>query len=134
MLTYIILDWDLITPILDGTILPGVTRDSVLALAASHTNGTSSLSPNLPKIHQYERRLTMFELLDYHRNGDLLEAFGSGTAAIICPVKSIGYDGSDIYLPSYAGGFGPVARAMWERIVEIQEGRRESDWSVVCEE
>jgi branched-chain amino acid aminotransferase len=64
----------------------------------------------------------------------LLEAFGAGTAVIIAPVGRIGYEGKDIVLPQHNGAYGPVSRALWERIVDIQQGKVEwEDWSVICE-
>ncbi|KAH8111473.1 branched-chain amino acid aminotransferase II [Phellopilus nigrolimitatus] len=124
-------DLDVLTPPLDGTILPGVTRNSVLALAAAHSPETPlpGLSPTL-RLHTHERVITMPELREYSSKGDLLEAFCVGTAAIVAPVDRIGYEGEDIVLPEDA----PVADALCERIEAIQEGRFEWDgWSVRCE-
>lgn len=132
------LDVGLLTPPLDGTILPGVTRDSVLALATLlHTNPSLapySSTPNFPKkIHAQEVRITMPQLLELHKSGSLLEAFGVGTAAVLAPVERIGYEGEDLILPAYEDGLGPIGRAMYDSIVAIQEGRAEcEDWSVVC--
>lgn len=130
---------DLVTPALDGTILPGVTRDSILALGRAHTpNPTSAASLStptslIPTIHTHERSFTMADMTAQLANGTLLEAFGCGTASILCPVSKIGYEGEDLVLPTYDGGVGPVSRALWQRMVDIQEGRRESEWSVLCE-
>lgn len=135
----VLADLDLITPALDGTILPGVTRDSILSLARTHgsdPHSPSSLSTSktlIPKLHAHERAFNMAQFISWLEDGTLLEAFGSGTASIICPVSRIGYEGRDLVLPTYEGGAGPVSKALWERIVEIQEGRRESQWSVLCE-
>lgn len=132
-------DIDLITPALDGTILPGVTRDCILSLAKTHVPDASSpesLSTSarpIPRLHAEERQYTIAELVSWLEQGVLLEAFGAGTAAIICPVSKIGWEGKDLILPEYEEGVGPVSKALWERIVEIQEGRRESSWSVKCE-
>ncbi|KAG9036265.1 hypothetical protein FRB95_009413 [Tulasnella sp. JGI-2019a] len=132
-------DLDLITPALDGTILPGVTRDSILALGRTHTpnpSSCSSLSTTnqiIPKIYTHEKSFTMPEFISYLNDGTLLEAFGCGTASILCPVSKIGYEGKDLVLPVYEEGVGPVSKALWQRMVDIQEGRRESEWSVLCE-
>ena len=77
-----------ITPALSGTILPGVTRDSVLTL----------LRESGAKLE--ERPITIDELLAAHAMGDLLEAFGIGTAAIIAPIACIGYQGKDYEIPT----------------------------------
>ncbi|EPQ61304.1 branched-chain amino acid aminotransferase II [Gloeophyllum trabeum ATCC 11539] len=140
-------DLDVITPPLDGTILPGLTRDSCLALVRAHTPSTRAL-PALPpatRVHAHERTLTVADLVRWYAEGRLLEAFGVGTAVVVVPVGRIGYEVEvagkeekevrDVLLPEYEGGYGPVARALWERVVEIQEGRAEWErWSVSCEE
>lgn len=76
----------------------------------------------------------MSDLAGWSAEGKLLEAFGVGTAVVVAPVGKIGYKGKDIVLPGHKGIYGPVSRALWERIVDIQEGRMEWDgWSVPCE-
>ncbi len=76
----------------------------------------------------------MTELNTWAQNGSLLEAFGVGTAVIVAAVGRIGHEGKDINLPTYEGGLGPVGRALYDRISDIQEGKFEwEDWSVVCE-
>lgn len=126
---------DVITPPLDGTILPGITRASCLSLAAAHPFQTSlpALSHGL-RLHTHERRLTMRDLAAWGAQGRLREAFGVGTAVIVAPIGRIGFEGRDLVLPEHKGGLGPIARALWERIVDIQEGRVEWEgWSVRCE-
>jgi branched-chain amino acid aminotransferase len=128
------LDLDLVTPPLDGTILPGLTRDSCLSLAAAHLSKTTL--PGLPnvRLHTHERPFTMRDLAAWCADGKLLEAFGAGTAVIIAPVGRIGYEGKDLVLPQHKGAYGPVSRALWERIVDIQQGKVEWEgWSVLCE-
>jgi branched-chain amino acid aminotransferase len=132
--TNITLDLDLVTPPLDGTILPGLTRDSCLSLAAAHPSKTTL--PGLPnvRLHTHERPFTMRDLAAWCADGKLLEAFGAGTAVIIAPVGRIGYEGKDLVLPQHKGAYGPVSRALWERIVDIQQGRVEWEgWSALCE-
>ena len=69
---------ELVTPPLDGMILPGVTRDSVLSLARSHAAGTLRI-PNLTsKLVVSERGVTMKEICDAVQSGRLVEMFGSG--------------------------------------------------------
>lgn len=55
---------------------------------------------------------------------------GSGTAAIICQIERIGYQGKDIHIATGEGGLGDVARAVLNRIEDIQNGRVEHEWSV----
>lgn len=125
---------DVITPPLDGTILPGITRDSVLALTSSHSAKESlpGLSPAI-RLYTHERTLTMSDILKYSKDGLLLEAFCVGTAVIVAPVGRIGYDGKDIELPKHTKGLGPIGSALSDRIIAIQEGRFEyKGWSVAC--
>lgn len=128
-------DVDLITPALDGTILPGITRESTITLANAHTSGKITLpgvSPSL-KIHTYERPLTMSEIAGYCDQGRILECFGVGTAVIVAPVSKIGWKGRDLVLPKYEGGLGPIGKGLWTTIIEIQTGRKEFEgWSVPC--
>ena len=64
----------------------------------------------------------------------LLEAFGVGTAVIVSGVGAVGLEGHpDINIPEYNGGLGPVGRALYGGITDIQGGRVEfGDWSYVC--
>ena len=71
----------MVTAPLDGTILPGVTRDSMLAMLREE--GEYKVT---------ERIYTLKEVLKALDEGRLIEAFGSGTAAIVSPVKGIKYN------------------------------------------
>ena len=107
---------ELVTPPLDGTILPGVTRACILDLARSWGEFTVS-----------ERRVTMPEVARAAAEGRLLEVFGSGTAAVVAPVKSIHYAGTDIAVPldpaNPSAGAGPLATRFWSSLLAIQYGR-----------
>ncbi|KAI0247839.1 branched-chain amino acid aminotransferase II [Lactifluus subvellereus] len=157
-------DLDVVTPPLDGTILPGVTRDSVLALLSHHPHTTTAALPQLPahtRIHTAERPLTMSELFAASTASTLREFFCVGTAAVVIPAARIGWrrqpptaagdshshsdsdrdqddeevvveEVEDISLPVVGGG-GSLAQALWERLVDIQEGRVEWEgWGVPC--
>ena len=82
---------DVVTPPLDGTILPGVTRASVLSLL-SHTPHTAALPQLLAdvRLHTAERPLTMSELFAATEAGTLREVFCVGTAAVVIPAACIG--------------------------------------------
>jgi branched-chain amino acid aminotransferase len=74
---------ELVTPPLDGMILPGVTRDSVLSLARSHAAGTLRI-PNLTtKLVVSERGVTMKEVSEAVQSGRLVEMFGSGEYSFV---------------------------------------------------
>lgn len=125
---------ELVTPPLDGMILPGVTRDSVLALARDHASGVKRLA-NLPdKLIVSERPVTMKEVKEASQSGSLVELFGAGTAAVISPVDKIGYLGEDVLIPTGEDGMGPVSRPIWKQLVGIQTGTIPSDWSVLVAE
>ena len=113
---------ELVTAPLDGTILEGVTRDSVLALARER------LVPEGWKVD--ERKYTMKELAEAADEGRLLEAFGTGTAAIVSPVRSISWRGKlvDCGL-SEVEESGEIALKMKEWIEAIQYGDEEHEWS-----
>ncbi|KAH9858608.1 branched-chain amino acid aminotransferase II [Lenzites betulinus] len=126
---------DVVTPPLDGTILPGVTRESVLDLAAAHSSRTAlpNLSPSL-RLFPVERVFTMAELQTWLSQDRVLEVFAVGTAVIVVPIGRIGYQGEDIMLPSFEGGLGPVGRALHTRITDIQDGRFDwQGWSMPCD-
>ena len=110
---------ELITAPLDGTILPGVTRRSILELARDSGKFTVS-----------ERDLGMKEILAAKKEGRLLEAFGAGTAAVVAPIKTIVFKDENIDLPT-GEVIGPVAQEMWDAILDIQYGRIEHPWSVI---
>ncbi|CBN77949.1 C-terminal fragment branched chain amino acid aminotransferase BACT3 [Ectocarpus siliculosus] len=59
----------------------------------------------------------------------LLEVFGTGTAAVISPVNGIKYREHDIEVPS-GDCIGPLAKRFWETLTDIQYGRVEHPWSV----
>ena len=73
---------ELATPPLDGSILPGVTRDSILSLTRSW--GEFKVT---------ERYMNMPQLRDAVKENRVLEVFGAGTACIVTPVKTIEYNG-----------------------------------------
>jgi branched-chain amino acid aminotransferase len=73
---------ELVTPALDGTILPGVTRDSVLTLMKEKN-----------KFKVSERSFSIQELTQACTEGRVYEAFGAGTAAVVCPIKELVFQG-----------------------------------------
>lgn len=112
---------ELITAPLDGTILEGVTRDSVLGLAKDR------LEPEGWKVS--ERKYTMPELAEAAKDGRLLEVFGSGTAAVVSPVRRISWRDQvvDCGLADNVEA-GPIAQQMKDWIEAIQYGDEEHPW------
>jgi len=103
---FFLIEDELITAPLNGSILPGVTRDSVIRIVKEWD------------IQMTERSLTIDEVIAAARNGSLKEAFGAGTAAVISPVGQITYKGEDFIV---AGGkMGELSRRLYDEIVAIQ--------------
>jgi branched-chain amino acid aminotransferase len=104
-------DNELITPELTGSILEGVTRDSILTLAPEF-----GLTP-------VERRVEMAELLDGIRSGQVTELFACGTAAVATPIGAL-HDETGSYQVG-SGESGETTLALRQRLVDIQYGRAE---------
>ncbi len=99
---------ELITPPLAGSILPGVTRNSVIALAG-HL-GTKVV----------ERPISIEEVIKTSENGSLKEAFASGTAAVISPVGHIYFRDKEYAING--GKTGTLALKLYNEILKIQYG------------
>lgn len=99
---------EIVTPELNGSILAGNTRDSVLELLRSE-----NLVVN-------ERRITIGELLKQHQEGNLLEAFGTGTAAVISPIGELSYKGKSFVIGKNEPG--PLSQRLYKTIQGIQAG------------
>ncbi len=97
-----------VTPPLSGTILPGVTRDCVLTLIDEWG------------LAREERRISMDEIRDASQRGLLSEAFGAGTAAVVAPVQSIQYRGTDIEVPD--PGSDSLSKRLYDELTGIQYG------------
>jgi branched-chain amino acid aminotransferase len=106
---FFVIDNQLITPALNGSILPGITRDSVLKLARQW------------KLPAVERKITIDEVMAAHEAGTLNEIFGSGTAAVISPVGQLKYE--DRVIVVREGKVGPLAQKFYDAITDIQYGR-----------
>ena len=91
------------------------------------------MDPDIP-VYVHETPITIGDMCKWASENRLLEAFGVGTAAVVSGVSAIGLDGHpDIEIPEHEGGLGPVGRALYNRITDIQEGKVEfGDWSYVC--
>ncbi|MCJ1445023.1 MAG: branched-chain-amino-acid transaminase bat2 [Stictis urceolatum] len=115
---------ELVTAPLDGTILEGVTRDSVLTLARER------LVPQGWKVS--ERYVKMSDLAEASDGGDLVEAFGAGTAAVVSPIRRIHWRGRDVFCGLKPGiEAGETATQMKAWIEGIQYGDEgDSSWSV----
>ncbi|KAI1814222.1 branched-chain amino acid aminotransferase [Poronia punctata] len=116
---------ELVTAPLDGTILEGVTRDSILSLARE------KLAPEGWLVS--ERKITMPELDEASEQGRLIEVFGAGTAAIVSPVRKISWKGKlvDCGLSEHEES-GEIALRMKGWMEARQYGDEEHEWSYIC--
>lgn len=100
-----------ITPMLNGSILPGVTRRSCVDLCKSWG------------LQVEERKVSVDELYEAAKNGSLEEVWGTGTAAVISPVGHLRY--KDHVLQIGDGNIGPVSQKLYDTITGIQTGKVE---------
>ncbi|NLF27700.1 MAG: branched-chain amino acid aminotransferase [Clostridiales bacterium] len=103
-----VIDGKVVTPMLNGSILPGITRDSILTLS-KHLGYEAE-----------ERRLPIEEVFEAARAGRLDEAFGTGTAAVVSPVgklcwreECVGINGGEI---------GPLTQKLYDTLTGMQYG------------
>ena len=108
----------IVTPELNGSILPGVTRDSVLELCREW---------GLPV---KETKISIDDIYEAHSKGLLEEVFGTGTAAVISPVGQLRWE--DHIMQVQDGGIGPVSRKLYDTLTGIQLGKIEdyNHWTV----
>lgn len=107
-----VIDDELITPTLDkGTVLAGVTRNTVLTLAKEWGMKVS------------ERNISIDEVVEAHKNGKVKEVFGTGTAAVISPVGLLEHKGKEMVFNDMK--IGPVAQKFYDTITGIQYGEIE---------
>lgn len=108
---FFIIDQEIITAPLTGSVLRGITRDSVIRLSKDWGLKVS------------ERKISIQEIIDAAKNGRLTEAFGAGTAAVISPVGQITYMGEDY---TVAGGrMGEISQRLYNELIAIQYGYKE---------
>jgi len=100
---------EVITPPLAGTILDGVTRNSILTLMRDWGLRVS------------ERKVSIDEVMAAGRDGTLKEMWGTGTAAVVSPVGQLGYKGETITIGG--GATGELTQKLYDAIVGIQYGR-----------
>ena len=105
------IDGEVITPPLAGSILPGITRDSIIQLCKDMG------------VPVTERKLSMEEIYEASQNGKLEEAFGTGTAAVVSPVGSLIWEEKEIIVNG--GGMGELTQKLYDTLTGIQYGRIE---------
>ncbi len=106
---FFLVDDEILTPSLTGTILPGITRYSVISLAKRWGMKIS------------ERKISIDEIFKAHDHGKLQEVFGSGTAAVISPVGEIKY--GDKLISIGDGTPGEISMKFYNTLTDIQYGK-----------
>ena len=110
---FFMIDNEIITAPLMGSILPGVTRDSTITLLKKWGYNVS------------ERRLAIDDIEAASKNGTLQEAWATGTACVISPIGYLRYKGEDIVINS--GNVGPVSQKLYDTIYGMQTGTVKDD-------
>ena len=108
------IDGKIVTPMLNGSILPGITRDSVL---------TYCRAKGIPC---EERKISVDELVEAQKSGKLEEVFGSGTAAVISPVGKLRY--KDEVFTIGDGTIGAYSQRLYDFITGVQTGKVEDEF------
>jgi len=107
-----------VTPMLNGSILPGVTRNSCVALCKKWGIPTE------------ERRISIDEIFEAYNNGTLEEVWGTGTAAVVSPVGELRWEGH--IMPVGTGNIGELTQKLYDNITGMQTGKVEDfmGWTV----
>jgi branched-chain amino acid aminotransferase len=116
-IVFVMDDGSLVTPPLTGTILPGITRDSILKLAARAGRRIE------------ERSVSFDEWRDGAKSGRIREAFACGTAAVITPIGTVRYPDGEFTVAD--GGSGEVTMALRQELSDIQRGRADDPFGWV---
>ena len=105
---FLVIDGKLVTPELNGSILPGITRRSCIGLAQSMGMTVE------------ERKISIDEVMEKGKDRRLTEVFGTGTAAVISPVGELKYGDDSIIVNN--NKIGPIAQMFFDKITGIQNG------------
>ena len=103
-----VIDGEVVTPELNGSILPGITRMSTIELLRDAGYKVT------------ERRVSIEEVFEAAENGKLDEAFGTGTAAVISPIGVLEWEGKKITIND--GKIGQISQKVYDTITGIQSG------------
>jgi branched-chain amino acid aminotransferase len=112
------IDGEIITPALEGSILPGITRDSAIFLIKHWGMKVT------------ERKISIQELQEAHSKGTLEEAFGTGTAAVISPIGELNWKDNKMIINN--NQTGPLSHKLYNTLTDIQFGRTKDEfgWTV----
>lgn len=116
---FFVIDGEVITPMLTGSILPGITRNSAITLLKKWG------------IKVTERKISIQEVYDAYITGKLKEIFATGTAAVISPVGELCWQDKKMIING--GDIGPVSQKLYDGLTGIQLGRQSDDFGWVVE-
>ncbi len=111
---FFVKDGELITPELSGSLLPGITRRSVIELARKLGYKVT------------ERAIPITEVIEGAKDGTITECFGSGTAVVISPVGSMNYKDEKIQINGEK--IGQLTVELYNKLTDIQYGRSEDEF------
>lgn len=115
---FFVIDGEVVTPSLDGTILPGITRKSIIELLKKDGYIVT------------ERKVSIDEIVSAAEFGKLNEAFGTGTAAVISPVGSLSYKDQSFTINN--NEVGAITKMLYDKLTGIQKDiyKDENNWLV----
>jgi branched-chain amino acid aminotransferase len=116
---FIAFENEIVTPALDGGILPGITRKSVISILKNRSENIT------------ERKVTIDEIVKAYDDGTLKEIFGTGTAAVVSPVGWLTYKDKDMVINN--GKPGEIALKLFDEITSIQYGEKEDSFGWLTE-
>ena len=103
-----------VTPVLNGSILPGITRDSIIHVCKDWGYEVE------------ERKISVEELVAAAKDGSLEEVFGTGTAAVVSPVNKLRY--VDDVMTIGDGSIGELTQKLYDELTGIQWGKKEDPY------
>ncbi len=106
---FFVIDGEVITPLLTGSVLPGITRKSAIEICKKKGYKVS------------ERRISIQEIADAYDNGKLQEVFGTGTAAVISPVGHLKW--GDKIMTINDNKIGEISQMLYDTLTGIQYGK-----------
>ena len=116
---FFVINGKVVTPMLGGSILPGITRKSTIALLKARGYDVE------------ERLVSVDEVVSAAENGTLNEIFGTGTAAVVSPVGGFGYKGKDYTVGD--GKLGKITKYVYDELTGIQTGVKPDEFGWVEE-
>ena len=108
MNVFFVIGKSVVTPSLSGTILEGITRASIIEILRD------------AGVDVQERKISVEELVEAHKAGELREAFGTGTAAVIAPIGHISWAGNAMDI-----AVGETSKRVYTELTQIQTGRQQ---------